>query len=189
MRTLTATAEYPTLADALLAAGRMLDWRHDPGNAVIGGAAHVTGDGPATVVASFRVHPDTTAEQLDALTAELRDDLTDADGAADVAAGELDMVPEQYVDDAGQVQTRDANRVILTETGETVTRGVRMVRAVDDDGTELGRLPIVTLTGEDGRKLTFAGEQGERAGLRGATDTAETRDEVTVQHTPASKAR
>lgn len=205
MHTLTTTAQFPDEATARDAIARVLALKHDERTPVLGGAAHVevddTGhakagdDGQVTVVASLRAgradsDDDLSRADLDkveeALSGALGGGKTKGarGGGIKVQRGAADMVDEQFVDDAGQVTTRPANRVVHGETGETLTSRVRLVRAVDDEtGEDIGeRIALRSLHGEDGRKVTFPkGEPTDRDGRQG--DVQVTVDEVSVDHT------
>ena len=176
---------YPDEAEAREAAQRLLDWRHADGNQVVGGTPHIEVDdkGRAIVVASFRIHPDAGEDAVKALAKELQSDLLGGKKPS-VTVEDVGFVDEQFVDDAGQVQTRPANRVVLSDTGETVVSKVRAVNATDPEtGEVLGTVHLRTqhVQGADGelRKLEFP-----KADATGTADTAHVRDEVLVSHTP-----
>jgi hypothetical protein len=184
---LTVEATFETEDEARAAAQRLIDLRHDESNPLVGGATHVDG---ATVTTSLRLHPDASSrEHADTVIGQVAEALAGGHtkgvrgGGVKVHRGELDTVEEQYVDEAGQVQVRPANRVVHSETGETVRSTVRKLRAIDDDGNVVGEVAVRTVVGEDGRKIEFP--QGDPADQDGRVpDIAVTADEVGVQHTP-----
>jgi hypothetical protein len=168
MRKIEGTARFANAEDAQRAVDRLVEVRHDPGNALDGGAAELRADGDATLVRfSYRVRGDAPRTAHDQLTKQVKDAVKA--GEAEVNHGLVEYDEEQYVDpDTGQVKTQQANRVVQTYTdadGTEQTRVListtRLVRAVDDStGEEVGKVAVRTITDQDGNKVVFEGDRG-----------------------------
>lgn len=166
MDKLEGTATFADEATAREALQVLAALRYDEGNDIVGGAHDVrVADGKSTVTFSYRFREGADTKDLER---QIKDALSA--GKPKLSRGAVDMEDDEYYDEsAGRMQLGRSNRVVHTyvdeETGETRERKLigktRLARLVDDDGTEIGRVPVRSQYDEDGNKVTFPGPAGE----------------------------